>query len=380
MNAHVFIVDEITFDLHLKYKFAGTGARDKQATFLTQSDTNSVHFSTEKNLVGMIADVSRIRKGDKIIFYLQATQKSQGTFYGIFEAASRAFFDENDDNNYLKDELSKGLSFRVLIETDEVFENGITEHEFLDELNGKMHPYQLCWSLIYRKLKGNRGCTMITDYEYEEFYHKLKEKNRGKALSGMNFAYDARKKRIVENKTAYAYSGKRSDISIEKRMVQKSERAQAFETHLQAYVLQNVDTTLLKELVLSIPNEKFWIGNEVACGVGMQKIDILVKQESGNSVYVKVIELKDEEPAEYIVKSQIPWYLKWVSEYMIPNYVGKQIFVQPCIIAKNTADAAMIETIKNTSLQVPNTIATIMSTEYIGFEIKDGKIEFEKIL
>lgn len=82
---------------------------------------------------------------------------------GVFKAKSLSFFDENDSNNYLRSELGKGLSYLILIESSDygVYQKGVTEHEYLDSLEGKSHPYELCWSLIYRKLKGNRGCTKV---------------------------------------------------------------------------------------------------------------------------------------------------------------------------------------------------------------------------
>ena len=63
----------------------------------------SFNANSERNLVGMIADISRIQIGDNIIFYLQATTSGkQGQFFGVFTAKSKAFFDENDSDNYLK--------------------------------------------------------------------------------------------------------------------------------------------------------------------------------------------------------------------------------------------------------------------------------------
>jgi hypothetical protein len=91
MNVHVFVVDSTTFKLHLEYMFAGTGAKDKTCQFLYDAEFG--FQSTERNLVGMIADISRVRPGDKIIFYLQATANSQGMFFGVFKAESVGFFD-----------------------------------------------------------------------------------------------------------------------------------------------------------------------------------------------------------------------------------------------------------------------------------------------
>ena len=169
---HVFIVDKTTLKYHLEYLFAGTGAKDKTAPFLYNTLIN-YPATTERMLVGMVADISRIRIGDKVIFYLQATVNSQGMFFGVFKVSSNPFFDENDNTNYLLSQLDKGLSFRVLLEPDIVYSKGVTEHEYLDSLTGKNCPYDLCWSLIYRKLKGNRGCTMIMDYEYDDLLTKL---------------------------------------------------------------------------------------------------------------------------------------------------------------------------------------------------------------
>ena len=139
MNIHVFVVNQITFKQHLEYMFAGTGAKNRMSLFLEKSDIK-FQPTTERNLVGMIADISRIRPDDKIIFYLQATVNNPGMFFGIFKAKSAAFFDENDNKNYLSDELGKGLSYRIEIEADTVYSYGITEHEYLDDLTGKEAP------------------------------------------------------------------------------------------------------------------------------------------------------------------------------------------------------------------------------------------------
>ena len=91
MNTHIFIVNSQTFKYHLAYMFAGTGASDKKSTFLLDSNIQ-FNSSTERNLVGMIADISRIQVGDNIIFYLQAANGNQGLFLVCSKQNQKLFF------------------------------------------------------------------------------------------------------------------------------------------------------------------------------------------------------------------------------------------------------------------------------------------------
>lgn len=382
MNTHVFVVDSTTFKLHLEYMFAGTGAKDKTSPFLYDADV-SYHHSTERNLVGMIADISRVRPGDRIVFYLQATSNNQGMFFGFFKAESFGFFDENDSDNYLVNELGKGLAFRVKISPECVYPLGITEHEFLDDLTGKEAPYELCWSMIYRKLKGNRGCTMITQYEYEDLKTKLEAKNNGQSLAEHCFTYDSSSVKITSIEEEYAYLGRMNNLDIQPRLLHKAHRYNAFETHLQALVMQKFDDEILKDKILSLNNNSAWVGNEVSCGVGMQRIDTMIIEENENEIHLRIVEMKDEEPYGYILEEQLPWYLKWASQYIIPNLqkYGKEIIIHPCILARMTSNQDMINRIRNEnliSLNMQN--VNVASTEYIGFEILEADISFEKIV
>lgn len=86
------------------------------------------------------------------------------------------FLDNNDDKQFLKDELKKSLTFRCFIEPCEVYAEGVTEWEALDEIKDIISPNQMLWSLIYRKLKGNRGNTMITMYESDRLINLIRKK------------------------------------------------------------------------------------------------------------------------------------------------------------------------------------------------------------
>ena len=186
MTTHVFIVDSKTFKMHLEYLFAGTGAQDIKIDFNATSNT-ALHYAIENMLVGMTADASRIRQGDNIIFYLQMKSVEkifEGKFFGIFKAKEDwSFLDNNDGNKYLKNELGKSLTFRTLIEPVKVYAEGVTEWEALDEIKNMTSPNQMLWSLIYRKLKGNRGNTMITIYEAERLCQLIRDKNGRQELN-----------------------------------------------------------------------------------------------------------------------------------------------------------------------------------------------------
>ena len=394
---HVFIVNKTTFKYHLEYMFAGTGANKDDGTnkikigrespFLTNPKISNnknvvpyINSSTERMLVGMIADVSRIRKGDKIIFYLQGCENTSGKFFGTFIADSNPFFDENNNSNYLKRQLLLGLSYRVLIKPDIVYPEGLTEHEFLDSLDGVQHPYDLCWSLIYRKLKGNRGCTMITDYEYADFVKKLKVKNNNRALKGPRFSFDDSNFVIINSNTKNAYKGIKNSLDILPRLVfkYKQNTNSAFEAHLQAYLTQNFDKPKLINLLLPYPKLNCWIGNEVSCGVGMQRIDLMLKQETKDEVAIRLIELKCVVPTKGIVTDQIPWYLDWLSYYVIPKYLYKKVRVIPTIIARGKIPLEVEKAFK--SFSHPISGVSVDPLEYIGFDVCEDDIDFTKYL
>lgn len=364
--------------------FAGTGSKEKTVPFLANCNA-SVHYSTERNLVGMIADISRVRKGDKIIFYLQATKNSPGMFYGVFKATSSAFFDENDNNNYLKKDLNKALTFRIKIEPDCVYPIGVSEHDYLDVLENIEFPYQMCWSLIYRKLKGNRGCTMITDYEFNRLVTKLKSANNDVCLGKNATAITFNKKSlsIEADKNIHKYTGRMSNIDIKSRLLFKANRSQAFEVHLQSYLMQNFDKNPLKNLLLPCCNKPCWIGNEVSCGVGMQRIDTMVIQEKENHVYIKIIELKYVAPYTEILESQLPWYIRWVENYVTPNYTvqGKTVHIIPCVLAANTNDSSFISACQNFH-RTYNAKSNVLvePVEYISFDFTANEITFNKII
>lgn len=382
MTTHVFIVDTNTFKYHLEYLFAGTGAKDKYIDFNNNPNT-SLNHTTENNLVGMIADSQRIRKGDFIIFYLQQNYSEkvwEGKFYGIFKAKEDlSFLDNNDSNQFLKQELIKSLTFRTLLEPFEIYAKGVTEWEALDEIKYIQSPNQMLWSLIYRKLKGNRGNTMITIYESKRLFKLLRDKNNRQILSGQKFTFNIQTQEIEQDNTTHNYTGRKEKINILPRLIKKYEDNKAFETHLQAYIVQNIGRGINSSLDNSLLNglNIEWLGNEVSCGVGMQRIDVMLSLINGNIKIVLPIELKSiEASTDNII--QIQRYVNWLEQYYIPNRISD---VQPVLISKEISNKTsknykkIIESFK----QFNKNNNRCMPIKYIEYKLQEDNLEFQEI-
>jgi len=370
-TTHVFIVDSNTFKYHLEYKFAGTGAKDLYIDF-NNNTTTSLHSQTENNLVGMIADGSRIRIGDFIVFYLQQNFTDgirEGKFYGIFKVSSFLFMDNNDKNQFLKKELKKSLTFRILIEPFEVYSKGVTEWEALDEIKYIQSPNQMLWSLIYRKLKGNRGNTMITIYESKRLFQLIRDKNRCLQINSNNFSFDKNSQLIIPIKKKYEYRGRKEKINILPRLIAKFKKGNQFEAHLQAYILQNIETIFYNEQIE-------WIGNEVSCGVGMQRIDIMFSSII-NEISKKIVPIELKSTFAYPeITIQLQRYVDWLNQYYLPN---RPSLLEPVVISRQIIDklsqnyANIIEAFNNFNQ------ANNLKIKYIEFIIKDNNIEFFEV-
>ena len=384
MTTHVFIVDVNTFKYHLEYLFAGTGAKDHSIDFNNKPNT-LLHHKIEDILVGMMADSLRVRKGDFVVFYLQQNLKEkvyEGKFYGIFKVKNdTSFLDNNDSNQFLKINLNKSLTFRTLIEPYEVYSKGVTEWEALDEIKQIPAPYQMLWSLIYRKLKANRGNTMITIYEAERLFKLIREKNQRVPLSGTKFTFNINSEEIEINSPLNTYSGRKEIINILPRLISKYNSNKAFEMHLQAYIVQSIGRNTnqsLDECILDGLSLE-WIGNEVSCGVGMQRIDIMLSLiKNSTTKLILPIELKAVEANKNNI-IQIQRYIDWIEQYYIPNRISD---IQPILISKKINDKKS-EIYKNLIKSFVDfnqrNNKRCCSLKYIEYEIIDNELLFQKI-
>lgn len=374
-TTHIFIVDSTTFKYHLEYMFAGTGAKDCVIDF-NNSNKSKLHSKTENNLLGMISDSQRLRIGDFVIFYLQQNFQEgikEGKFYGIFKIKkSHSFIDNNDNNQFLKSNLKKSLTFRALIEPFQVYSQGVTEWEALDEIKNIQSPSQMLWSLIYRKLKGNRGNTMITIYESERLINLIRTRNNRIILTGQTFSFDNTSQSIVSNNQTFQYTGRQSVINILPRLIGKYCDRKQFESHLQSYLVQNIENL---PMFADLPIE--WIGNEVSCGVGMQKIDIMISINSQNRKIIP-IELKSVTAYPEII-SQLQKYIDWIQQYYLPNRPSD---IEPMIISREIIDKSTSDynDIVN-SFRILNQRNNILKLRYVEFSIdcQNQTINFKEV-
>jgi len=379
-TTHCLIVNEQTFKIHLEYMFAGTGSSSDRVDF-NGLPTTALHFGIENKLVGMIADFGRVRRGDNIIFYVQATPNVEGRFYGVFKVVSnQMFYEDLTPTQYLNTQLGKNLTFRILIEPDVVYENGVSEWEALDCIRGMTSPNQMLWSLIYRKLHANRGNTMITIYEAERLIHLIRTRNGRNTLTGTAFSYDSVSNKITTTTSRSIYAGNTTiTLNVLPRLISKFVRGNKPEVHLQAYITQNIGratNTSLDNAIIPTNSSIEWIGNEFYCSVGEQRMDICLSCINNNTRTIIPIELKAVEASITNLK-QIQRYIDWLELYYLPNRPSD---IQPMLIVKrgisfinNTssiwADFLAFDT-RNSALCRPLSV--------IEYEIVDNSIRFHK--
>ncbi|MHA2620984.1 MAG: hypothetical protein V2G42_06675 [bacterium JZ-2024 1] len=313
----MFIVDDDTFPIHLKYLFAGTGAKDKDED------------------IALLSDIKRVRPGDFVIFYIEATTKVKGGFYGVFKIADATpLVFHTPAQRGFHPNLGKKLIYRTLIEPYEVYSEGVPEWEALDKL--PVYSTEIQWSLIYRKLKGKRGCTPLLPWEAQRLIEMIRNKNAGRPIANAQFKggfeWDITNRKIITtpNRQNYPYT-RTFNYNVVAEICRLQREMRAYEVHLQLYFTENIGAN--PNLTPIAGNNPFWFGNEVACGVGMQKIDILTICQDGDRKEYRLIELKDE-PIQPEVVEQIEYYVNWASQNSGKHLDGAFNWnIQPVIVA-----------------------------------------------
>ena len=322
MKTHVFIVNESSFPIHLQYLFAGTGAADAD------------------DHIGLLSDIKRVRVGDRVIFYLETKESSgiDGGFFGAFRIAdlNPIVIQDSANPTYLEQQLGKKLIYRVRLEPADVYSRGVVEYQALDNL--PVYAKEILWSLIYRKLKGQRGCTPLTIEESNRLMDMIQRANNNQPLHYTNtdgFTYNAASQQIeIVPNGRKQYAGAINPATpLIPQILQLANTGRAFEVNLQAYFTENAGLGVNQGLdaITGSANQIIWLGNEVKCGVGMRSIDVFSVLNLPRDIRQhRIIELKDEQVSPTISR-QLFKYVNWTNQY-IDGAINANI--QPIIVAR----------------------------------------------
>ena len=165
------------------------------------------------------------------------------------------------------------------------------------------------------------------------------------------------------------------------RLKRKYEENKAFESHLQAYIVQNIGKGVNESLDKTIleGNRVDWIGNEVYCGVGMQRIDVLI-ETTNNLAEPKIIpiELKAVETTLETVR-QINRYIDWLKQYYLPNRGEKNLIIRPYIVGKKYSGLSNVNRFRLINAIKENQRQTGIMINYVEYQIKHEELYFENI-
>ena len=326
--AHVFIVDARTFPVHLEYQFAGTTAGSHRLRYIP-----------------LYADIARVRPGDRAYFYLL----NRG-FYGPFriDPDSRGVFWDECSPTYLEDRLDQRLIYRVPVVADHTFPLPVSEWDALDRF--LRDPERCLWSLVYRKLKGERGCTMIFPWEDDFLLDLIKQKNDkvGKGTlepgHGNHLTWNPRSAEIeIKEGNFPDYAPPTNDhISVPEDPAEKLRLSSGSESHLQAFLTKNYGNFDNSETIFGPTESLVWVGNEVACGVGMQKIDLFAINGDGQQRKFKVIELKIDPPTATTV-FQLERYIEWTRRFV---FGATERNIEPILLCRNLNQTPLPQDVK----------------------------------
>lgn len=332
---HLFIVSEETLPVHLKYEFAGV-TKKKDCSW---SSVN-VNAQTERAQASLYADICRVHGGDELLFYLERPKhdlgREGGRFFGIFEVVSEFPFYEAG-GAYLLSELGLPLVYRLLIRPKEIFKEGLTEWQTMDEMTDFGSVHDIPWTLIYRKMAGGRGCTPLLPHEAVDIRRMLDLRNAGQRVYAEHVAFDSEAISLVAPGEHQEYAGDTAHFDkIDDYLVHLiNETDRKWELQLQAYLMQEIsrNAELTEQFFPGV--ELTWIGNEVYAGAGKQSIDILVYSTNDLNTFIHLIELKSA-MADVDAAAQLNRYVKWLKAH-VPAISVHQII--PTIVAPSTTDA-----------------------------------------
>ena len=209
----------------------------------------------------------------------------------------------------------------------------------------------------------------------------IRNKNNGRAIanseSNRGFDWDVNQRKIIltSNRQSYVYQRNFNFNTIEK-IFNSKQTNRAYEIYIQLYFVENIGINT--EIGPIVGNNIIWFGNEVACGVGMQKIDLLTICKRGERNEFRMIEFKDEPIAAEII-DQIEYYVNWGSQDQGRHLDGAYSWnIRPVIVApphKTANWQSIINAFKNY-----NDKHISLPLDYFEFHLfSANQIRFEKV-
>ena len=138
-----------------------------------------------------------------------------------------------------------------------------------------------------------------------------------------------------------------------------------------------IETLISKKYINIFQDENIeWIGNEVSCGVGMQRIDIMLSVVRNDNKVCMPIELKSTEAYLEITK-QVQRYIDWLKQYYLPNRPSD---LEPMIISRQIQNKSQQNYLD--LVQEFNTFNTQnnLRLRYVEFNVVNQDINFQEVI
>ena len=295
-SAHIFTVDPTTFNTHLSYMFAGTGAGREEEGRVEQK--------------GALADILGVRDGDDVLFYVAGRG-----FYGFFKAkqsGSSVVFYEAPENQYLDDDLGgKTLTYRLFIEPSGygVYRVGVDEWDAIENPENieDKSVLKMQWSWIFKKLKGGRGCTAIPKEEFDLLRRIVTSNNDELEDTPCYKFVDGE---ILPSNNRLEYRGDTTVSPVLSGNLKKIE--QEADLRILFSAKGGVDEILDEILKPEEYGQITYLSNESKCSFGMRSIDLLFLTETNKCL---LIELKNNFVCNDTIVEQMSGYARWLSSY-----------------------------------------------------------------
>lgn len=315
-SAHIFTVDPTTFNIHLNYMFAGTGAgRDEDS---------------KPEQKGAVADILGVRPGDHILFYVAGYE-----FYGFFKAKQTntdIVFYEHPENQYLNSDLGgKTLTYRLFIEPSGygVYKLGVNEWDAMENPENieDKSVLKMQWAWIFKKLKGGRGCTAIPEEEFQ-LLRKIVTSNNKRLEETSSYRFSDGE--ISSSDRSYNYDGCTTISPILSGNIRKIQQEADLRIFFSARA--SIDEILDEVLNPAQYGTITYISNETKCSFGMKSIDLFFLTDREKCL---LIELKNSFEYKDSILEQISGYARWVSSYkrhlkeIIPILIMKEPRLYP---------------------------------------------------